>query len=430
MKRAYVWLTVALLAAFAFSLVPKGLGAKEVVRPEDIKSLRQVVYDEETYEKLAKLWENYFDEYPSEYAYANWMYAARYAHDKDYSRLLSKGVRRYPANPTLLYLKGLERLGATDDAEGLEYLERAAALDSKFPDPWFPLVTHRMRARDEERVEAALRRLAESGAITDEVMDFNYNLLVGLDKDAILVTNGDNDTYPGWILTRVLKVRPDVSIVNRSLLNTEWYPLYVIERGVPRFTDKTGLAALRSSLFKAAKDGKGREKPGGLFGDALILKLVESAGRAGRPVYLSKTLFASKELEPVVRSGRELGLVTLVTPSRDSYAEQLRRAYQAWLDDFRTAGLDSWRLKSSPKADAGRMLMSNYAWGIAVNLEALKKDAPDLRLKLFRWYIEHVQGLLQDEMRHKIGEAWSCGASDVKEIDAWLRQQGLECRKQ
>jgi hypothetical protein len=419
-----------MLGALAVTLAPRDLEAKEVVRPEEIKSWRQVIYDGETYRKLAALWKDYYREYPSEYAYANWMYAARYAKDADYSELLAKGVKRYPANPTLLYLKGLERLGATDDTEGLEYLERAAALDPKFSDPWFPIVTHRMRAREEERVDAALRRLAESGVIADEVMDFNYNLLIGLDRDAILVTNGDNDTYPGWILTRIMNVRPDVSIVNRSLLNTEWYPLYVIERGVPRFIDKTELAALRSSLLKAANSGKGQEKPGGLFGDALILKMVEASKRAGRPVYFSKTLFSSKELEPAVQSGRELGLVTLVTSSPRPYAEQLREAYQTWLDDFRTAGLDGWRLRNSPKADAARRLMSNYAWGITVNLEALKKDAPDLRLKLFKWYIEHVQGLLSDDMRHNVGEAWSCAASDVKEIDAWRRQQGLECRKQ
>jgi len=430
MKRAYVWVTVALLAAFASAMVSDGLGAKEVVRPEEIKSWRQVVYDEQTYKKLTKLWKEYYSEYPSEYAYANWMYAARYAKDEDYSKLLAKGVKRYPANPTLLYLKGLERLGATDDAEGREYLERAAAMDPKYADPWFPIVTHRMRARDEERVDAALRRLAESGVITDEVMDYNYNLLVGLEKDAILITNGDNDTYPGWILTRIMNVRQDVSIVNRSLLNTEWYPMYVMERGLPRFIDKTELTALRSSVLKAAKDKKGQVPPGGLFGDALILKIVESAQRAGRPVYFSKTLFSSKELDPVMQSGRELGLVTLVTPSQTPYAEQLRKAYQTWLDTFRTAGLASWRLKSSPRADAGRMLVSNYAQGIVINLEALKKDAPELRLKLFRWYIEHVEGILSDQMRHNTGQAWSCGASDVKEIDAWRRQQGLECKKQ
>jgi len=430
MKRGHVWILAALLAVFAVTLAPRGSEAKEIVRPEEIKSWRQVIYDGETYRKLERQWKEYYGAYPSEYAYANWMYAARYAEDKDYSRLLDKGVKRYPANPTLLYLKGLQTLGTSDDAQGRSYLERAVAMDPKYADPWFPLVTHFMRLQDDERVDGALRHLLETGVITDEVMDFNYNLLIGLDKNAILITNGDNDTYPGWILTRILNVRPDVSIVNRSLLNTEWYPIYVMEHGVPRFIDKAELAALRSSILKAAKGKEGQVPPGGLFGDALILRIVDSAERADRPVYFSKTMFPSKELEPLIRNCRELGLVCLVTPSQIPYAEQLRKSYQTWLDDFRTAGLGSWRLKSSPKADAGRMLVSNYGQGIAANLGALKKDAPDLRLKLFRWYIEHVEGLLSDQMRHGIGQVWACEASDIKEVDAWCRQQGFECKKQ
>jgi hypothetical protein len=71
----------------------------------EVKSKRQVVYDSETYGKLKEMWKRYYDEYPSEYAYANWMYAARYAGDPGYSELLDRWLKKYPANPTLLYLK-------------------------------------------------------------------------------------------------------------------------------------------------------------------------------------------------------------------------------------------------------------------------------------------------------------------------------------
>jgi hypothetical protein len=67
---------------------------------------------------------------------------------------------------------------------------------------------------------------------------------------------------------------------------------------------------------------------------------------------------------------------------------------------------------------------------MVINLEALRRDAPELRLKLFRWYIEHVEGLLSEQKQHDFGQAWGCGASDVKEIDAWRKQQGFECKKQ
>ncbi len=73
-----------------------------------------------------------------------------------------------------------------------------------------------------------------SNRYTSVEMAKNYLNSVG--PNGILVTHGDNDTFPLWYAQEVENVRPDVRICNTSLLGTDWHidqMKYAVNRSAP-----------------------------------------------------------------------------------------------------------------------------------------------------------------------------------------------------
>ncbi|HEY7614572.1 MAG TPA: DUF2723 domain-containing protein [Gemmatimonadales bacterium] len=90
---------------------------------------------------------------------------------------------------------------------------------------------------------------AASASRAGETMarDFAHDILQSVEPYGILITAGDNDTFPLWYAQEVEGIRRDVTLANLSLMNTEWHLRQLHRRQTPAF-DPAGSVALWRKL--------------------------------------------------------------------------------------------------------------------------------------------------------------------------------------
>jgi hypothetical protein len=76
--------------------------------------------------------------------------------------------------------------------------------------------------------------------------DFAYDMLESIEPYGILITAGDNDTFPLWYAQEVEGIRRDVTLANLSLMNTEWHLRQLARRRTPPFDPSTAAPIWRS----------------------------------------------------------------------------------------------------------------------------------------------------------------------------------------
>jgi hypothetical protein len=232
---------------------------------------------------------------------------------------------------------------------------------------WMPVASlaTNLRARDQSR-----SRFAET---------FSRDVLEPLPERAILLTGGDNDTFPLWYLQQVERVRPDVAVINVPLTNTAWYPSQLGRR----YPDLAGLGAgvalaegqgetsVAIPVDPAAPTGVapsvalpdtvrmtlGPSEPGGylLSQDYVILDLLR-LNRWRRPVYLAVTMNPSNLswLRPWARLD---GLAHRVLPTTDASAWDLDHLRQMLIERVRYAGMADTTVIADP---GSRVMVANY----------------------------------------------------------------------
>ena len=184
--------------------------------------------------------------------------------------------------------------------------------------------------------------------------DFGANYLNSMQREGhpIILTNGDNDTFPLWYNHEVEGVRTDTRVVNMEYLQTDWYidqmkrqaydspPLPIslshedYKEGrmeyVPIDTDSIAIGPATISR-------KGKK---GLFKNELMVLDMLLQANWERPVYMSISL--GSDILPFLRDHLVLeGLAYRISPTATTQRIDVERLYDNIMHRFRYGGLST-----------------------------------------------------------------------------------------
>lgn len=102
--------------------------------------------------------------------------------------------------------------------EHSSHLFKALELGPNRIELYSDLFTHYMLTNDKANMQSVAKKWYASNDISAGVYNWNYNMLQSVEVNSVLITSGDNDTYPALVLQLAKEIRADVVVINNSLL--------------------------------------------------------------------------------------------------------------------------------------------------------------------------------------------------------------------
>jgi hypothetical protein len=205
---------------------------------------------------------------------------------------------------------------------------------------------------------------------------YGMNLLNYLEEDSILITNGDNDTFPLWYLQQVEGVRPDVDILNLSLVQINWYIKQLKDRGIPMSFTYDEIERMTPYWVRDPETGQTSMVT---LRDIAVHDIIRETGLS-RPIYWAVTV---DDFMGYWENLRLEGMVFKLVPETGRNQIDAEKTRENIFENYDYTSIvdknDGWRVMDEIyKPPTTTRLVTNYAAGFSrLGFDAMQKARPD-----------------------------------------------------
>lgn len=198
--------------------------------PQKVERITKEMHKVDWYKEQIKAWETVVEKQPQNGdAWLNYYWATRVAGQvgggpwpqEAMEAVVNKLKKAMPNSFEYYYLSAFTN--GSDFDEKFEMIKKAYEADPSRVELHEEFALHYEIKRELSKRKAYNIKWYQSNIISPHLLAINYNVLMSLEDNAIIYTNGDNDTMPLWLLQDALGVKPNVTVINVSLINLPDY---------------------------------------------------------------------------------------------------------------------------------------------------------------------------------------------------------------